>query len=223
MFIETDYSNSMVDCLQFLDSIYIFENGKQTTLNNNDNNFKQLKRKIEEIFSNARILPAFGVSLHSETLNAIKTENWLQLNFCKELIKNELPFNSLLFKLEETSGINLIRLYNGKYDGRCIYLDLENNIDLFKVIKKAQWFVLFYYSPFFAPQLEQNVPSIFAPQWAQKLWVLVYSGAATCCGWALIGTFFALNAQIAPTSKTNKGTNQNIISVIIEFPLVAKT
>ena len=79
-------------------------------------------------------MPAFGVSLHNETLNEIKSNCWLQVNFNKEIVKNGLPFNALLFRLEETQGFNLIRLYDGKYEGRCLFLDLDKEMDLKNVI-----------------------------------------------------------------------------------------
>ena len=75
-------------------------------------------------------MPAFGVSVHNETLNAINSGSWLQVNFEKELSENQLSFTSLIFKLEKTGGINLIRKYKGLYEGRCIFLDFFQEIDL---------------------------------------------------------------------------------------------
>ena len=80
-------------------------------------------------------MPAFGVSLHAETLNELKNDNWIKINFNKQIIVNELPFVSLIFKLEKTSGFNLIRFHNEKYEGRCFYLDLCEELDLLELIK----------------------------------------------------------------------------------------
>lgn len=136
MFIQNDYSDSMIDCLNYIDSFFIFENGKRKEIKKANVEFDIIYNKIENLFYNSHLMPAFGVSLHNETLNAIKCESWLQINFSKEMIKNDLPFNALIFKLEETSGINLIRLHNKKYDGRCIYLDFNEKTDLIKLLKE---------------------------------------------------------------------------------------
>ena len=134
MIFEIDNSSTMLDCLNYVDSFYCFNNGLKNEINKNDIEYSKILTRLEQLFNNSMVLPAFGVSLHNETLNEIKKDCWLQINFNKELIKNGLNFNSLLFKLEETSGINLIRLYNNKYDGRCIYLNLEEEINLKDII-----------------------------------------------------------------------------------------
>jgi len=79
-------------------------------------------------------MPALGVSIHEFTTNELQNDNWLEINFESELQIDDLPFTSLLFKLEETGGINLIRKHNNKYDGRCLYLNLEKTTDLISVI-----------------------------------------------------------------------------------------
>ena len=83
-------------------------------------------------------MPAFGVSLDYETQNELKQGEWLQVNFSFEENANGLLFNSLLFKLDTVSGFNLIRLHNGKYEGRCIYLDFDDILDL-KQILNISW------------------------------------------------------------------------------------
>ncbi|MBQ8615413.1 MAG: hypothetical protein IJ415_02485 [Clostridia bacterium] len=128
--INYNYIDNMADCVQNIESFSVFESGNIRVISKGNEVFNKILKNIEELFSTSRVMPAFGVSLHDETLNALKQDNWLQINFNEELEKNGLPFSSLLFKLEITSGMNLIRLYNGKYDGRCIYLDLNEPIDL---------------------------------------------------------------------------------------------
>ena len=79
-------------------------------------------------------MPAFGVSIHEETVNAMQNGEWLKLNYNAEMDKEGLLFTSLLFRLEECQGFNLIRLYGERYDGRCIYLDLPKTTDLKQLI-----------------------------------------------------------------------------------------
>jgi len=133
--IYEDNEKSLIDCLNFVESFEILNNGKVEIVTNEQDKFNQIFNNIKEIFASSRLMPAFGVSLHNETLNELKNGCWFQINFNKEQIKNGLNFNSLLFKLEETQGFNLIRLYENKYEGRCLYLDLENEKDLKDIIK----------------------------------------------------------------------------------------
>lgn len=135
MMIYEDNENSLTDCLNSVESFEIFNNGKVEIVTNEQDKFNEIFNNIKEIFASSRLMPAFGVSLHNETLNELKNECWFQINFNKEQIKNGLNFNSLLFKLEETQGFNLIRLYENKYEGRCLYLDLDYEKDLKDIIK----------------------------------------------------------------------------------------
>jgi len=101
----------------------------------NSDEFHKIKNNLLLIFSNSRLMPAFGVSLHKETLNELKSGAWLQINFSQPQTKNGLPFNALLFKLEETKGFNLIRLFDGKYEGRCLFLDLDQQTNLKDIVE----------------------------------------------------------------------------------------
>lgn len=138
MFIENDYSTSLTDCIAHLDSIDIFDNGNKKTIVLNSEDFKIISNNLKQLFSTAIVAPAFGVSLHDETLRALKNDNWIQLNFKTEQTKNGLTFTKLLFKLEEISGFNIIR-YNNNYDGRCIYLILENTTNLKSLLNNTAY------------------------------------------------------------------------------------
>ena len=131
MYSQINNENEIINCLDFIESYTIYSNGNIKTIDKNNYDFKKLTQNIKNLFLNARVMPAFGVSLHNDTISALQSASWLEINFCKELNINDLPFNSLLFKLEETYGINLIRKHNIKYDGRCIYLDFMEKVDLY--------------------------------------------------------------------------------------------
>lgn len=131
----SDNENTLLDCVEKIESFQFISNGVIKEIKNKSDEFFRILTKIETIFSNSCLMPAFGVSLHGETLNELKSGSWLQINFSHKITKNGLPFNSLLFQLEEVSGFNLIRLYNNRYDGRCLYLNLDENTNLLKLIQ----------------------------------------------------------------------------------------
>ena len=137
MFSQIDNTNSFTEIMKNIESFNIYKNGTKQKINKNNKNFELITEKLAEIFSQARIMPAFGVSLHNDTIQALQNNIWLEINFNTEQTLNDLPFSSLLFKLEKTYGINLIRKYNNSYSGRCIYLDFMQQMDLTNIIPKA--------------------------------------------------------------------------------------
>ena len=124
---------TMYNTLEHLESIELIQNGKIHKLSQQE--FQQTFARLQDLFGEARVMPAFGVSIHEETVNAIQDGEWLKLNYNAEMDKEGLLFTSLLFRLEECQGFNLIRLYGERYDGRCIYLDLPQTTDLKQLIK----------------------------------------------------------------------------------------
>lgn len=130
-----DYENTMKKYVNQIESFSIFTNGECKCVLSGGNEFEKIFNKIEKILCGSRVMPAFGVSLHDETQNVLRSDVWLQINFNETQEKDGMPFDSLLFKLEVTSGINLIRLHHGQYEGRCIYLDFDDEIDLYTILE----------------------------------------------------------------------------------------
>ncbi len=126
--------NTMADLLEKVSSFTIFKRGKETKINKEDSGFDKIFSHLEEVFKKGEVMPAYGVSLHDETQNALLADTWLQINFDEQLTKNELPFSALLFRLDEVYGVDLIRLFNDRYDGRCIHLSFFEKVDLKSII-----------------------------------------------------------------------------------------
>ncbi len=122
--------NTVQDLLEKVESFSVFTKGKEEIIAKDHEKFSKIKEKLNYVFFVSRLMPAYCVSLHQETQQAMQNEKWFQINFKETLLKNELPFSALLFKLEEVSGFNLIRLHENKYEGRCLYLSLDETIDL---------------------------------------------------------------------------------------------
>ncbi len=129
-----DNENTLTDELNQVESFVILKNGEIEIVENKTTKFNNIKTKLFDLFAMARLMPAFGVSLHNETLLEMKKGEWLKINFSTEQTKNGLPFNSLVFKLEKTQGFNLIRLFNNKFEGRCLFLDLDEEINLLNIV-----------------------------------------------------------------------------------------
>ena len=112
-------------------SIIIYNNGVKYLLNDNERQTTSVIFALRETFNGCREMPAFGVSLHNETIKAMGEGVWIEIVFANRLKHNELPFEKLLFQVnKEFTGVNIIRCYNGMYDGRCFYLDLMSDMSL---------------------------------------------------------------------------------------------
>ncbi|MBR6779048.1 MAG: hypothetical protein IKM43_02735 [Clostridia bacterium] len=130
MIIYNDNTNTILDTFEYISQIEMIENGQKQIVFADNKDFLKLKTKLFQAFANSRIEPAFGVSIHDETLKEMKTDKWIKICFNTTLQKSDLPFTALLFKLDYVHGINLIREYNKKYDGRCIYISFEDKQNL---------------------------------------------------------------------------------------------
>lgn len=125
--------NQLLGALENISKIEIVENGTFKDLKNI--RFESTLLKLKNLFSSARLMPAFGVSLHQETLDALNAGQWLKISFSHQQNVNGLLFDALVFQLSQSAGLNLIREYNGKYEGRCIYLDFDEETNLKDLIK----------------------------------------------------------------------------------------
>ena len=108
---------------------------------NKVDNLDGLNNMLNDMLQDSRTMPAFGVSIHTETLNAIKNGVWLKLQYNGTQNVDDMPFDELLIEINpEFSGFNIIRGNKGIYDGRCFYIDLED-----KTMKSLYDFVTLNY------------------------------------------------------------------------------
>lgn len=91
-------------------------------------NIDKLSNVLKTMLQHSHTMPAFGVSINSETQKEIKKGVWLKLIFNQTKWVNGMNFDELLIQVEPTfSGFNVIRGNNNVYDGRCYYIDLVDN------------------------------------------------------------------------------------------------
>lgn len=116
--------NALNDCYK----IEITIDNKTNEFDKNSEEFMSIIETAVDMLENAHEMPAFGVSLDNETRQAKKQGTWLEIYFKGVNTHNEMPFERLLIEVNpEWTGFNIIRYYDGKYDGRCFYIDLVDN------------------------------------------------------------------------------------------------
>ena len=105
--------------------VVIYSDNTKTSFESDSEEFKDITEEMVKLSQACREAPAFGVSLHNETLEAMKSGLWIEFNFNKTISHNDMPFDSLLIQVVgDYTGFNIIRKYDNKYDGRCFYVDL---------------------------------------------------------------------------------------------------
>lgn len=106
--------------------IVVYTDGSSCVYGAGDPRYDGILCIWNDMICGARPMPAYGVSLHSLTLEEMKSGKWVEFIFSQIYEYNGMPFEKLLVKVESGfHGFNLIR-YNSAcgYDGRCFYLDL---------------------------------------------------------------------------------------------------
>ena len=99
---------------------YEFEKG--------NDKFEDALKTLKEITLHSHEMPAFGVSIDEYTRKDRQKGIWMELVFDSPCKHEGMDFDSLLINVTENAyGFNLIRKVNGKYDGRCFYLSLDNS------------------------------------------------------------------------------------------------
>ena len=71
--------NQLVQCIQNVSKIEVLENNNLKALENQS--FEATIKNLINLFQSARLMPAFSVSLHNETIDALKEGKWLKLTF----------------------------------------------------------------------------------------------------------------------------------------------
>jgi len=92
-------------------------------------NVLNIQNLLFYLCNNSHEMPAIGVSIHNETIKAMRTGMWLKLKYNTTLSHNGMSFDELIININSNDyGFNIIRGNNGVYDGRCYYVSLEKNI-----------------------------------------------------------------------------------------------
>ena len=121
--------NSITNHFSKASAITIIENGTKSSYLKGDDKFEEILASLNKITASAHDMPAYGVSLDKDTKKATLSGLWLELEFKTPETFNDLPFEALLFEVNESyQGFNLIRKNNKNYDGRCFYLNLKGNM-----------------------------------------------------------------------------------------------
>ena len=115
--------STLIEHLFNCDQIVIYNNGTEIKTDK-----EMIFTELEKLTDKSYFSPAFGVSLHEQTLQAKQKGIWIEFVYNETHEFAEMPFDKLLIELKPNFyGFNLIRYQSGKYEGRCFYLNLNHS------------------------------------------------------------------------------------------------
>lgn len=126
MVIMANYMREIFEAFDKADAINVYTVGNLKSYKSGTDEYNGIILRWNEMTENAYDMPAFGVSLHNETLEALKNGRWIEFEFNEKQTYNGMTFEKLLIQVESVfQGFNLIRYNSEKgYDGRCFYFNL---------------------------------------------------------------------------------------------------
>lgn len=132
-FVREEINSVFDDCY----AIKIYDNNHKIIFEKGTKEFDKILQLWQITVNSGYEMPAFGVSIHELTIEDMQKGLHIEFLFDKLNYHNEMPFDSLLLKLQENQyGYQLIRHYEDKYQGRCFYVNTtEINNDLYDYIQ----------------------------------------------------------------------------------------
>ena len=113
-----------VDVLPYVSQYNLLVNGNVVELSQEET--ENLQQQVEKLFENSHTMPAFGVVTDKIFHEDVQNGYFVSMKFDTPIKVNDLPFDELVFKIgRDFHGFNLMRGNHGIFQGRCIYVDLQ--------------------------------------------------------------------------------------------------
>ena len=116
----------LTDAVQIAGRIIVIADGREHCFEKGDAAFRAIIKAWNEMTATAIRMPAFGVSIDELTRREMQQGLWTEFRYEKETSCAGMAFDRLLVCVkEEFRGFNVVRHVQGKYQGRCFYVDLS--------------------------------------------------------------------------------------------------
>ena len=126
VFVDNEFNSIFKEAEQ----INLYRNGEKYQYIFKEKQFEVILNGFEKMIEGSRLMPAFGVSLNAETLEAMKNGIWVEFVFDGVCRFNDMAYEKLLVEVNRGhSGFNISRFNSSEgYHGRCFYLDLNGDM-----------------------------------------------------------------------------------------------
>ena len=120
------YEKTIDEVIGDCDRMEVIIDGRVCSLVRGEEQFNAVCQSFYEMNKGGYEMPGYGVSIDSLTRQELKSGVWVRLVYPERVYRGEIPFESLLIKVDkEYCGYNLMREYEGKYQGRVFYFNLQ--------------------------------------------------------------------------------------------------
>ena len=111
---------------QYANCVNVYIEGEQQIYPVGAEKFDEICAQWNAMIDSARIMPAFGVSLHNETIGEMKKGVWVEFGFNGQYSSNGMSYEKLLVAVRpDWRAFNIVRYTAERgYDGRCFHYDL---------------------------------------------------------------------------------------------------
>lgn len=98
--------------------------GREKTFLRGDKEYREITDLLAVTFKGGRQMPAYAVAIDEMTQNHVGSA--LEIHFDGTMHLDSMPFEKLYIRFEKHYyGVNFERYYEGKYQGRCFYLNFD--------------------------------------------------------------------------------------------------
>lgn len=114
-----------IDVLPYVQNLSVIADGKTIELTQEEQ--ESLMQSVNELFENSHTMPAFGVVFDEMFKEQTQNGYFVSMKFPQLMEINDLPFDELVFQVSpDFYGFNLMRGIKGVFQGRCIFINLQN-------------------------------------------------------------------------------------------------
>ena len=111
------------------DKIIFHTTNKEYVLNKDSFQYELGLNFIENILEGSYQMPALGVALNDEVVEEKKAKDWVEFVFNERCECGGMFFDKLLVFIEnDMGGVNVFREVDGRYEGRCFYINLRDDV-----------------------------------------------------------------------------------------------
>lgn len=124
--------DNLIDSFGLSKRMIVSFDGEDFVFEKGNDKFEKILSSLLKVLVDSHEMPAYCVSLDEETRKEKKNGVWIEFVFDENCKHEGMDFESLLLKVEKDNfAMNLIRKFDGKFEGRCFHLSLSDSTTQF--------------------------------------------------------------------------------------------
>ena len=125
--------DTLIDYLKNSDNVVVYIDGKESPINSSD-----FQQQLDVLCDKAYFSPSLAIAKNNEVYTNIRHGIWLEFRYNTPQEYADMDFDKLLIQIKPSMyGFNIIRGKGEDYEGRCYYLNLNNDTTKFYKFLKS--------------------------------------------------------------------------------------